>query len=59
MTTHKVGKIEITLEETANGTVASSMVEGTIGYRHKKMYQGYTQKEILKNFVKEVKELQS
>lgn len=58
MTTHTVSKIEITLEETKNGTVASAIVKGTLGYRHKKMYQGYTEKQILRNFVKEVKELQ-
>lgn len=58
MTTHEVGKITVTLEDTKDGTVASAMVEGTANYRHKKMYQGYTQKQILSKFAREVRELE-
>ena len=59
MTEHEVGGIDITLEDNTQGTMASAMVSGTLGYRHKKMYQGYTEKQILKNFAKEVTELES
>lgn len=58
MTTHEVGKITVTLEETKDGVVASALVGGTAGYRHRKMYQGYTQKQILSKFAREVRELQ-
>lgn len=58
MSTHEVGKITVTLEETKDGIIASAMVKGLAGYRHKKMYQGYTQKQILSKFAREVRELQ-
>lgn len=58
MTTHEVGKITITLEKTSSGTRASAMVKGTLGYRHSVLYQGYTQKQILSKFAREVRELE-
>lgn len=57
MTTHEVGKITITLENTSGGVRASAMVKGTLGYRHSVLYQGYTQKQILSKFAREVREL--
>ena len=59
MTEHEVGEITITLEENSQGIMASALVGGTLGYRHKKMYQGYTQKQILSKFAREVKELET
>lgn len=58
MSIHEVGKITVTLEDTKDGTVASAMVKGTASYRHKKMYQGYTTKQILSKFAREVRELE-
>lgn len=58
MSEHKVGKINITLEETKDGVIASAIVRGTANYRHRKMYQGYTKKQILSRFAKEVKGLE-
>lgn len=58
MTTHEVGKITVTLENTRDGTRASAMVKGTLGYRHSVLYQGYTQKQILSKFAREVRELE-
>lgn len=57
MTEHKVGKLTITLRNTSGGVEASAMVQGSLGYRHKVMYQGYTQKQILKRFAIEVRQL--
>lgn len=57
-TEHEVGKITITLEETEHGILASSVVKNTLHYKHSKMYQGYTQKQILSKFAREVRELE-